>query len=93
MTLAEVGAVMGVTRERVRQIEVKALRKLRKNPDAIRMREMLIEERNFTDTVPSRDLHDALPHLFSAIDKVERRYRRSLPAQRLNRAQRARAGA
>lgn len=38
MTLSEVGAVMGLTRERVRQIEVSALRKLRA---ALRQRGML----------------------------------------------------
>ncbi len=31
-TLEQVGRQLGVTRERVRQIEVKALRKLRMNP-------------------------------------------------------------
>lgn len=33
MTLEEVGDLMGITRERVRQIEQKALRILRANPD------------------------------------------------------------
>lgn len=33
MTLEQVGEVMGVTRERVRQIESKALRLIRGNPD------------------------------------------------------------
>ena len=33
MTLEQVGEIMGVTRERVRQIEAKALRLLRTNPD------------------------------------------------------------
>lgn len=37
MTLEQVGDAMGVTRERVRQIESKALRLIRGNPD---MREM-----------------------------------------------------
>lgn len=33
MTLEQVGEIIGVTRERVRQIEAKALRLLRANPD------------------------------------------------------------
>lgn len=32
LTLQEVGDLMGVTRERIRQIEVKALKKLRHHP-------------------------------------------------------------
>ena len=33
MTLEQIGKVMGVTRERVRQIESKAIKKLRASPD------------------------------------------------------------
>lgn len=41
MTLEQVGAVMGVTRERIRQIESKALRKLRASPRAQHLRTYL----------------------------------------------------
>ena len=42
-TLEEVGQAYGVTRERIRQIEVKALGKLRKSKKAKYLREYLIE--------------------------------------------------
>jgi len=40
-TLEEVGAVFQVTRERIRQIEAKSLRKLRRSSDVQRLREIL----------------------------------------------------
>lgn len=45
MTLEEIGQVMGVTRERVRQIEAMALRKLRRNPKTRRMFEEILKLR------------------------------------------------
>jgi len=41
MTLEQIGNVLGVTRERVRQIESKVLRKLRASPDAQALRAFL----------------------------------------------------
>ncbi len=41
MTLEQVGTVMGVTRERIRQIESKALRKLRASPRTQHLRSYL----------------------------------------------------
>jgi RNA polymerase primary sigma factor len=41
MTLEQVGEVFGVTRERVRQIESKALRKLRASPQIQVLRDYL----------------------------------------------------
>jgi len=41
MALEQVGAVMGVTRERIRQIESKALRKLRSSPRTQHLRTYL----------------------------------------------------
>jgi RNA polymerase primary sigma factor len=40
-TLADVGELLGVTRERIRQIEVKALSKLRRSPAAARLRSFI----------------------------------------------------
>jgi RNA polymerase primary sigma factor len=40
LTLEEVGEAFGVTRERVRQIETNTLRKLKKLPEAQRLREL-----------------------------------------------------
>ena len=41
-TLEEIGKELGVTRERVRQIELKALGKLRRNPKARKLFEEVV---------------------------------------------------
>jgi len=41
MTLEQIGNVLGVTRERVRQIESKVLAKLRRSPDVQGLRDFL----------------------------------------------------
>jgi predicted DNA-binding protein (UPF0251 family) len=56
MTLTEVAAVMGISRQRVKQIETVALEKLRKNPKARGLYEGIIDGRmgsdyRFGDTV------------------------------------------
>lgn len=43
--LAEVGVELGVTRERIRCIEAKAMRKLRRNPFALELLEEIVGER------------------------------------------------
>lgn len=43
MTLEECGAAFGVTRERIRQIEAKALAKLRRSPATQHLREYIKE--------------------------------------------------
>lgn len=45
MTMEEAGAAMGVSRERVRQLEKSGLRKLRAKPEALRMLECAGEDR------------------------------------------------
>jgi hypothetical protein len=45
MTMDECGAAMGISRERVRQLEKSGLRKLRANPEALRMLECAGEDR------------------------------------------------
>ena len=57
MTLTEVAAVMGISRQRVKQIETVALEKLRKNPKARGLYEGIINGRvgsdhNSSDFVP-----------------------------------------
>jgi RNA polymerase primary sigma factor len=42
-TLAEIGEIYDVSRERIRQIEAKALKKMREHPDVIAMRSYLDE--------------------------------------------------
>lgn len=51
MTLEEVGSVLGVTRERVRQIEKKALMKLKR----YRMRELLVMKAMADELRQNRD--------------------------------------
>ena len=56
MTLTEVAAVMGISRQRVKQIETVALEKLRKNPKMRGLYEGIIDGRmgsdyRFSDTV------------------------------------------
>ena len=46
MTLTEVAAVMGISRQRVKQIETVALEKLRKNPKMRGLYEGIIDGRN-----------------------------------------------
>jgi len=41
MTLEEVAQHFGVTRERIRQIEAAALRKIKRHPDAKKLKELL----------------------------------------------------
>jgi len=41
LTLEQIGQAFGVTRERIRQIEAKALRKMRDHPDVQHMRDYL----------------------------------------------------
>ena len=41
MTLEQIGNVLGVTRERVRQIESKVLNKLRRSPEVHSLRDFL----------------------------------------------------
>jgi hypothetical protein len=46
MTLTEVAAVLGISRQRVKQIETVALEKLRKNPKVRGLYEGIIDGRN-----------------------------------------------
>ena len=41
MTLEQIGQIFNVTRERIRQIEAKALKKMREHPDVQHMRDYL----------------------------------------------------
>ena len=41
MTLEQIGVVLGVTRERVRQIESQVLKKLRRSPEVQKLRDFL----------------------------------------------------
>lgn len=81
MTLAEIGRELGVTRERVRQIEAFALRKLARHPIAKQMREDLRARRiAITDTQPT-NVRRAWERLFEEQDRIEARMR-SWPARK-----------
>ena len=43
-TLHQIAQLFGITRERVRQLEARALRKMRNNPDVQKLRSLIIGE-------------------------------------------------
>ena len=58
MTLTEVAAVMGISRQRVKQIETVALEKLRKNPKMRGIYEGIIDGRVGSDYCFSDTVHN-----------------------------------
>jgi len=68
MTLDEIGKVLRVSRDRIRQIEQRALRKLRHPKRSNDLRPFLDNIQEGSVTVPAKQLHDMVLELVNDID-------------------------